>query len=152
MYKIIFIPILALICYLSTALYSFHQVHKSIYYNDKSLIKEYVEWNQLRENFKNYLNIQLLKETQNNEDLKNLGGLSILITGVASKIVDNMLDTYVNSEGLSMLLGYRLLIIAAIAYLYYIHYCIIRYLIIIFMFMSYNYIMIYEFNLYNYLL
>ena len=104
MKKIIFIPILVVILYLSTALYSVHQVHKGIYYNDKLLINEYVEWNQLRENFKNYLNIQLLKETQNNEDFKNLGGLGVLITGFASKIADNMLDTYVNSEGFSMLL------------------------------------------------
>ena len=104
MKKIILIPILVVTLYLSSALYSVHQVHKGIYYNDKLLINEYVEWNQLRENFKNYLNIQLLKETQNNEDFKNLGGLGVLITGFASKIADNMLDTYVNSEGFSMLL------------------------------------------------
>ncbi len=35
---------------------------------------------------------------------KKLGGLGILITGFASKIVDTILDTYVNSESLSMLL------------------------------------------------
>ena len=102
--SLIIIPILAIIAYLFSALYSTHQIHKGIYYNDKALLKEYIEWNQLRENFKNYLIVNLLKETQKDEDFKNLGGLGVLITGFASKIVDSILDTYVNSEGLSMLL------------------------------------------------
>ena len=102
--SLIIIPILAIIAYLFSALYSTHQIHKGIYYNDKALLKEYIEWNQLRENLKNYLNVNLLKETQKDEDFKNLGGLGVLITGFASKIVDSILDTYVNSEGLSMLL------------------------------------------------
>ena len=37
-------------------------------------------------------------------DVGDLGGLGVLITGFASKIVDNILDTYVNSEGLSKLI------------------------------------------------
>ena len=98
------IPFIAIIAYLFSALYSTHQIHKGIYYNDKALLKEYIEWNQLRENLKNYLNVNLLKETQKDEDFKNLGGLGVLITGFASKIVDSILDTYVNSEGLSMLI------------------------------------------------
>ena len=102
--SLIIIPILAIIAYLFSALYSTHQIHKGFYYNDKALLKEYIEWNQLRENLKNYLNVNLLKETQKDEDFKNLGGLGVLITGFASKIVDGILDTYVNSEGLSMLL------------------------------------------------
>ena len=102
--SLIIIPVLAIIAYLFSALYSTHQIHKGIYYNDKSLLKEYVEWNHLRENLKNYLNVNLLKETQKDEDFKNLGGLGVLITGFASKIVDSILDTYVNSEGLNMLL------------------------------------------------
>ena len=96
--------IFSIVVYLFSALYSTHQIHKGVYYNDKSLIREYVEWKQLRENLKNYLNVKLLEETQKDEDFKNLGGLGVLITGFASKIVDSILDTYVNSEGLSMLL------------------------------------------------
>jgi len=102
--SIIIFPSLGIIAYLFSALYSTHQIHKGIYYNDKALLKEYIEWNQLRENLKNYLNINLLKETQKDKDFKNLGGLGVLITGFASKIVDSILDTYVNYEGLSMLL------------------------------------------------
>ena len=102
--SLIIIPVLAIIAYLFSALYSMHQIHKGIYYNDKTLIREYIEWSKLKENLKNYLNIKLLKETQKDQDFKNLGGLGVLITGFASKIVDNILDTYVNSESLSMLL------------------------------------------------
>ena len=97
-------PIIIIIGYFFSALYSTHQIHKGIYYNDKNLIREYVDWRQLRENLKNYLNLKLLEETQKDKNFRDLGGLGVLITGFASKIVDNILDTYVNSEGLSMLI------------------------------------------------
>ena len=97
-------PIIIIIGYFFSALYSTHQIHKGIYYNDKNLIREYVDWKQLRENLKNYLNIKLLEETQKDKNFKDLGSLGVLITGFASKIVDNILDTYINSEGLSMLI------------------------------------------------
>ena len=102
--RFILITILAIIAYLFSALNSMHQIHKGIYYNDKALLKEYIEWNKLRENLKNYLIVNLLKETRKDEDFKNLGGLGVLITGLASKIVESLLDTHINSEGLSMLL------------------------------------------------
>ena len=97
-------PIIIIFLYFFTALYSFHQLHKGIYYNDKKLIKDYVEWDELRENFKNYINIQLLKETQKSDELKDLGELGVLLTGLAGKFVETMVDTYLNPEGLSMLL------------------------------------------------
>ena len=96
--------LIILFSYFSTALYSFHQFHKGIYYNDKKLIKDYVEWDELRENFKNYINIQLLKETQKDDNLKELGDLGLLFTGLAGKLVESLVDTYLNPEGLSMLI------------------------------------------------
>jgi len=101
---LIITPLIVLFSYVFTALYSFHQLHKGIYYNDKKLIKDYVEWGELRENFKNYINIQLLKETQKDDDLKELGDLSLLFTGLAGKLVESLVDTYLNPEGLSMLI------------------------------------------------
>ena len=101
---LIITPLLVLFSYFFTALYSFHQFHKGIYYNDKKLIKDYVEWDELRENFKNYINIQLLKETQKSDDLKDLGEFGILLSGLASKFVESMVDSYLNPEGLSMLI------------------------------------------------
>ena len=97
-------PLIIIFLYLFTALYSFHQFHKSIYYNDKKLIKDYVEWDELRENFKNYINIQLLKETQKSDELKDLGELGMLLTSLAGKFVETIVDTYLNPEGLSMLI------------------------------------------------
>jgi len=97
-------PIVIIFLYFFTALYSFHQFHKAIYYNDKKLIKDYVEWDELRENFKNYINIQLLKETKKDDDLKELGDLGLLFTGLAGKLVESLVDTYLNPEGLSMLI------------------------------------------------
>ena len=85
-------------------MYSFHQIHKGIYYNDKKLIKEYVEWNELSENFKDYFNIILLKKTQEDESFKDLGELGILVTGFAGKFIEYTIDTYLNPEGLSLLL------------------------------------------------
>ena len=101
---LIFSPLIIIFLYFFTTLYSFHQFHKGIYYNDKKLIKDYVEWDELRENFKNYINIQLLKETQKSEELKDLGELGVLLTGLAGKFVETMVDTYLNPEGLSMLI------------------------------------------------
>ena len=97
-------PLIIIFLYFFTALYSFHQLHKGIYYNDKKLIKDYVEWNELRENFKNYINIQLLKETQKSEELKDLGEFGVLLSGLAGKFVETMVDSYLNPEGLSMLI------------------------------------------------
>jgi len=97
-------PIVIVCLYFFTALYSFHQFHKGIYYNDKKLIKDYVEWDELRENFKNYINIQLLKETQKSDELKDLGELGVLLSGLAGKFVETMVDSYLNPEGLSMLI------------------------------------------------
>ena len=101
---LIITPLIVLFSYVFTALYSFHQFHKGIYYNDKKLIKDYVEWDELRENFKNYINIQLLKETKKDDDLKELGDLGLLLTGLAGKLVESLVDTYLNPEGLSMLI------------------------------------------------
>jgi hypothetical protein len=101
---VIIIPLIILFSYFFTALYSFHQFHKGIYYNDKKLIKDYVEWDELRENFKNYINIQLLKETQKSEELKDLGEFGVLLSGLAGKFVETMVDSYLNPEGLSLLI------------------------------------------------
>ena len=80
---VIFVPIIVIFSYFFTALYSLNQFHKGIYYNNKKLIEDYVEWDEFRENFKNYINIQLLKETQKSDELKDLGELGVLLTGLA---------------------------------------------------------------------
>ena len=65
MKKILFIilPVLLVLIYIFSAMNSFHQIHKGIYYNDKKLIKEkeYVECDELTDNFKDYFSVILLK-------------------------------------------------------------------------------------------
>ena len=41
------------------------------------------------------------------EEYKELGGLSILATGLVSKFADFLVDTYINSEGLSLLIEFN---------------------------------------------
>jgi hypothetical protein len=62
--KLKFFLILILVLFFSysfTAMYSFHQLHKGIYFNDKQLIENYVDWQSVRGNVKNYINIEILK-------------------------------------------------------------------------------------------
>ena len=106
MKKLLFIsiPVLLVLIYIFSAMHSFHQIHKGIYYSDKKLIKEYVEWVELRNNFKNYSNTILLKKTQEDEIFKKLGELGILVKGFAVKFIERLIDIYLNPEGLSLLL------------------------------------------------
>lgn len=106
MKKLLFItlPVFLVLIYIFSAMYSFHQIHKGIYYNDKKLIKEYVEWNELGENLKNYFNTMLLKKTQEDQSFKDMGELGILATGFAGKFIEYAIDTYLNPDGLSLLL------------------------------------------------
>ena len=101
---IIILPIFLLFFYIFSAMHSFHQVHKSIYYNDKQLSKNYIEWEEVKKNFKDFFNANLLDQMSNEEEFKDLGELGILVTGLASKFVNYAIDTYINPEGLSLLI------------------------------------------------
>ncbi len=90
--------------YLFTAMYSFHQLHKGIYFNDKQLIENYVDWQKVRANVKNYINIEIFKKTQSEEIFKELGDVGILLSGFTGKFVEIVIDAYLNSNGVSLLL------------------------------------------------
>ena len=90
--------------YIFSAMHSFHQVHKSIYYNDKKLIKNYIEWEEVKKNFKDFFNANLLDKMSNEKEFKDLGELGILVTGLASKFIDYAIATYINPEGLTLLI------------------------------------------------
>ena len=53
--------------YIFTAMYSFHQLHKGIYFNDKELIEKYVDWQSVRGNVKNFINVEILKQKKSQE-------------------------------------------------------------------------------------
>tara|TARA_B100001093_G_C26627312_1_gene927272 strand:- start:340 stop:876 length:537 start_codon:yes stop_codon:yes gene_type:complete len=90
--------------YASTAMYSFHQLHKGIYFNDKQLIENYVDWKIVKGNVKNYINIEILKKTESEKIFKELGDVGILLSGFAGKFVEIAIDTYLNSDGVILLL------------------------------------------------
>ena len=98
------LPIFLVFLYIFSAMHSFHQVHKSIYYNNKQLSKNYIEWDEVKNNFKDFFNANLLDKISNDKEFKELGEFGILVTGLASKFVDYTIDTYINPEGLSLLI------------------------------------------------
>ena len=98
---LILVPIAS---YIFTAMYSFHQLHKGIYFNDKKLIEKYVDWQSVRGNVKNFINVEILKKKQSEEVFKQLGEVGILLSGFAGKFVEIAIDTYLNSDGVSLLL------------------------------------------------
>ncbi len=85
-------------------MHSLHQVHKSIYYDNKQLSKDYVEWEEVRTNIKNYINVSLADRIAEDEDFKKAGELGVLVAGLAGKLVEHAVDTYINPEGLSFLI------------------------------------------------
>ena len=93
-----------IISYIFTAMYSFHQLHKGIYFNDKELIEKYVDWQSVRGNVKNFINVEILKQKQSQEIFEQLGDVGILLSGFAGKFVEIAIDTYLNSDGVSLLL------------------------------------------------
>ncbi len=96
--------LILVIFYVFTAIYSFHQLHRGIFYNDKKLIDKYIEWESVRNNVKNYINIKILNKTQSEEKLKNLSDVEILLSGFAGKFIEIAIDTYLNSDGIILLL------------------------------------------------
>ena len=105
--KIRYLLILILVqitSYIFTAMYSFHQLHKGIYFNDKELIEKYVDWQSVRGNVKNFINVEILNKKQSEEVFKQLGDVGILLSGFAGKFVEIAIDTYLNSDGVSLLL------------------------------------------------
>ena len=90
--------------YVFSAMHSFHQAHKSIYYNNKEISKNYIEWKKVRNNFKDFMNASLLDKISSDKALEDLKDIEILATGLASKFIEYAIDTYINSEGLSLLL------------------------------------------------
>ncbi len=96
--------LILVILYVFTAIYSFHQLHKGIFYNNKKLIEKYIEWESVRGNVKNHINIKILNKTQSEENLNDLKNVEILLSGFVGKFIEIAIDTYLNSEGVILLL------------------------------------------------
>ena len=90
--------------YVFTAMHSLHQVHKIIYFDNIKLSQDYVEWDEVRTNIKDYINARLLDEISSDTELKKSGEVGFLVAGLAGKLAEHAVDTYINSEGLSLLI------------------------------------------------
>ena len=100
----LFLIIAAAALYIFTAMHSLHQVHKIIYYDNVKLSKDYVEWEEVRTNIKDYINARLLEEISNDKELKKSGEVGFLVAGLAGKLAEHAVDTYINPESLSLLI------------------------------------------------
>ena len=101
-FRLILISLVSI--YFFSAMHSLYQVHKSIYYDNKQLSKDYVEWEEVRSNIKNYINLSLADKIAEGEDFKKSGQLGLLVAGLAGKFAEHAVDTYINPEGLSFLI------------------------------------------------
>ena len=90
--------------YLFSAMHSLHQVHKSIYYDNKQLSRDYVEWEEVKTNIRNHINMSLADKISMDKHFKKSGEIGILVAGLAGKFVEHAVDTYINPEGLSFLI------------------------------------------------
>tara|TARA_B100000989_G_C19491572_1_gene450054 strand:- start:858 stop:1331 length:474 start_codon:yes stop_codon:yes gene_type:complete len=85
-------------------MHSLHQVHKSIYYDNKQLIKDYVEWAEVKTNIKNYINVRLANELSKDKNFKASGEIGFLLAGLTGKFVEHAVDIYITPEGFSFLI------------------------------------------------
>ena len=90
--------------YVFTAMHSLHQVHKIIYYDNVKLSQDYVEWDEVRANIKDFINARLLEEISNDKEFKESGEVGFLVAGLAGKLAEHAVDIYINPEGLSLLI------------------------------------------------
>ena len=90
--------------YIFSAMYSLHQVHKSIYYDNKQLSKDYVEWEEVRTNIKDYINVSVVDKISRDKDFEKSGKIGFIVAGLTSKFAEHAVDQYINPEGLSFLI------------------------------------------------
>ena len=64
----------------------FHQVHKSIYYDNKQISKDYVEWEEVRTNIKDYINVSLVDKISRDKDFEKSGEIGFLVAGVSRQV------------------------------------------------------------------
>ena len=68
-------------------------------------VKNYIEWDEVKKNFKDFFNANLLDKMSNEKEFKDLGELGILVTGLASKFVDYAIDTYISLNLMRLMLN-----------------------------------------------
>ena len=101
---LITLPALLVLIYMFSAMHSLHQVHKALYYNDTQLSKKYIEWNELKNNFKNVFKANLIDKMINDKDVMKLGDLGFAMIEKVEKSWDLIIDSYFTPEGINLFL------------------------------------------------
>jgi|TARA_B110000977_G_C10953347_1_gene445543 hypothetical protein len=101
---LITLPALLVLIYIFSAMHSLHQVHKALYYNDTQLSKKYIEWNELKNNFKNVFKANLIDKMINDKDVMKLGDLGFAMIEKVEKSWDLIIDSYFTPEGINLFL------------------------------------------------
>lgn len=78
-----------------------HGIKSSIKENDTDRLSSYVEFDLLRKNLKEQFNAAMMKST--GEDTKN-NPFAMMMVGVASQLVDGLVDVYVTPSSIVLLL------------------------------------------------
>ena len=63
------------------------------------MIENYVDWQSVRGNVKNYINVEILNKNQSEVLFKEFGDVGILLSGLSGKFIEIAIDTYLNSDG-----------------------------------------------------
>jgi len=78
-----------------------HGIKSSIKENDTDRLSSYVEFNLLRKNLKEQFNATMIKNS--GEDMKQ-NPFAMMMVGVASQLVDGLVDVYVSPASIALLL------------------------------------------------
>jgi len=94
--------VLLIFIYISTIAISLHRFHKAIFNNDEILIKETVDFVELKKSIKENLNSIMLDSIKNEKDSSS--SINILAAGIASKFSEMIIDSYATPAGISLLI------------------------------------------------
>ena len=95
--------VLLIFIYISTIAVSLHRFHKAIFNNDQILIKETVDFAELKKSIKENFNSIMLDSMKNEKDSSS--SINILAAGIASKFSEMIIDSYATPTGLSLLIN-----------------------------------------------
>ena len=100
--SIFVLGLLLIFSYFSTIAISLNKFHRAIYNNDEILIKETIDFLELKKSLKDNLNIIMMTEL--NKEKNNSQSLNILTAGLASKFTEIIIDSYATAAGISALI------------------------------------------------
>lgn len=96
--------LIGVLFYFLSALYSLHQFHKAVYFNDVKLIEAYGEWDRVKYNLKQDLEVVLSASTSHDEQSDSHGLVGLLASTFTRTLINSLIDKYVTPVAFSELL------------------------------------------------